>query len=221
MKSKIKTKDLTGRKFGRLTVLGIDETNENTRRTYWFCQCECGNFKSVRSDSLQNGSIKSCGCLKREQDVINLDSHRYDIPAVGTRLYRIWTGIKSRCDDKNNPRYSDYGGRGIVLCDEWKNDFHSFYEWACSNGYKDDLTIDRINNDGNYCPKNCRWVDNKIQSLNRRSNIKITIGNTTKTLTEWCEIFDLDSKTVFARLQRNEDISLDELFSMRKYRGNQ
>lgn len=220
MKSKVKTKDLTGQKFGRLTVLGIDETKE-TRKTFWICQCDCGNLKSVRADYLQSGGVKSCGCLKRDQDKINLTSHHLGIPASGTRLYKIWIGMKSRCSDINNPRYSDYGGRGIALCDEWNDDFKAFYEWSHSNCYQDDLTIDRIDNDGNYCPENCRWVDNKVQCRNRRSNINITIGNATKTLTEWCEIFELDSKTVFARLQRNEDISLDELFSMRKYRGNQ
>lgn len=203
-------KDLTGQKFGRLTVVGIQETN--TRKTYWVCQCDCGNIKVVRSDSLQNGMIRSCGCLKREQNKINLQAnHKHKMSH--TRPYEIWQGMKKRCYNPNDARYDRYGGRGITVCDEWLHDFAAFYKWALENGYSDKLTIDRIDNDKGYSPDNCRWVSEKEQSRNRCTNIKIRIGNATKTLTEWCEIFDLDYRVIHARYERNQFSTIDDLFN--------
>ena len=212
MKNKKKLHDLTGQKFGRLTAIGIDE-RADTKRTYWVCACDCGNFKTVRSDILLSGCTRSCGCMKREQDVVNLD--RTSHMMSGTRLYGIWAGIKKRCLNINDIRYQDYGGRGIKVCDEWKNSFETFMKWALNSGYQEDLTIDRIDNDGDYEPNNCRWATMKDQSNNRRSNIKITIGNATKTMTEWCKIFDLDYKMVLARYNRNGFCTLDELFKQK------
>lgn len=211
MKNLQRVNNLTGQKFGRLTVIGLDE-KQQTRKTYWICQCECGNIKTVRSDSLQNGTIRSCGCLKREQDRTNLTAN-HSHKQSGTRLYKTWQGIKKRCYDKHCACYYRYGGRGIVMCDEWKESFVPFYEWAIENGYSDELTIDRIDVNGNYEPDNCKWGTAKEQCNNRRTNIIITIGNATKTLTEWCEIFELDFKTILARYNRNGFISIDELFN--------
>ena len=202
--------DLTGKRFGRLTVIGIDDRGD--RKTYYNCQCDCGNVKSVRSDSLISGAIRSCGCMKKEQDLENLTanhSHRMS----GTRIYGIWQGIKKRCYNPHEARYDRYGGRGIKMCDEWRESFQSFYDWATENGYEETLSIDRIDNNGDYCPENCRWSDTQEQARNRSSTIRITIGNATKTLTEWCEIFEVDSKMVFARYKRNGFIGIDELFN--------
>ena len=202
--------DLTGKRFGRLTVIGIDDRGD--RKTYYNCQCDCGNVKSVRSDSLISGAIRSCGCMKKEQDLENLTanhSHRMS----GTRIYGIWQGIKKRCYNPHEARYDRYGGRGIKMCDEWRESFQAFYDWATENGYEETLSIDRIDNNGDYCPENCRWSDTQEQARNRSSNIRITIGNATKTLTEWCEIFEVDSKMVFARYKRNGFIGIDELFN--------
>lgn len=207
---KSKYKDLTGRKFGRLTVIGIEETN--TRKTYWLCRCDCGNFKKVRSDSLQSGSIRSCGCLKKEQDAVNLASGQKHLMSH-TRIYTIWQGMKSRCCNVHDVRYYSYGGRGITICEDWKDNFSLFYEWAVNNGYDENLTIDRIDNNKGYFPENCRWTDMKTQSRNRTTNIRITIGKSTKTLMEWCEIFELDYKTIYARYNRNGFISIDDLFN--------
>lgn len=218
MKNKNKVHDLTGKKFGKLEVIGIADTK--TRRTYWVCKCDCGNYKNVRSDSLLCGAIKSCGCLKREQNKINLNKSeakqtffKRGFKSSGDRLYSIWQGVKFRCYNKHDARYHRYGGRGIKLCDEWQNDFMNFYNWAINNGYSEKLTIDRIDNDKDYMPENCRWVDIKTQCNNRCTNIKITIGNATKTLTEWCNIFELDYKKISARYKRNGFISIDELFN--------
>lgn len=210
MKNKSKVHDLTGQKFGMLTVVGIADTE--TRKTYWVCRCDCGNMKTVRSDGLLCGAIKSCGCLKKKQDRINLTKH-HSHKMSGTRIYSEWQQIKCRCYNKGCARYADWGGRGIKVCDQWKNDFEAFYKWAMENGYKDNLTIDRIDNDGDYCPQNCRWVDQKTQCRNRRSNVNITIGNSTRTMTEWCEIFQIDYENAIAKYHRNNDITIDELFN--------
>lgn len=202
--------DLTGRRFGRLSVIGVDD--RGTRKTYFWCECDCGTVKSIRGDGLLSGRIVSCGCKKREQDRINLEAnHKHKMSH--TRPYEIWQGIKGRCYNKNDARYSRYGGRGITVCEEWREDFSAFYKWALANGYRDDLTIDRIDNNKGYSPDNCRWADQETQSRNRASNVKIRIGNATKTLVEWCEIFDLNYKTVYARYRRNGFIGINELFN--------
>lgn len=202
--------DLTGQRFGRLTVIGIDD--RNTKKTFYYCQCDCGEIKSVRSDSLICGAIRSCGCMKKEQDRKNLAAN-HSHKMSKTRPYEIWQGMKGRCYNPHDARYDRYGGRGITVCDEWKEDFSVFYEWALQNGYSDDLTIDRIDNDKGYFPDNCRWASQQEQSRNRGSNVKITIGNAKKTLTEWCEIFELDYKTILARYHRNKFRGIDDLFN--------
>ena len=202
--------DLTGKKFGKLEVIGVHDTG--SRKTYYVCQCDCGNVKVVRADSLISGATKSCGCTKKEQDKTNLTAnHRHKMS--GTRIYETWQDMKRRCYNKQNVRYDRYGGRGITVCEEWLNNFQSFYDWAIRNGYSDDLTIDRIDNDGNYEPSNCRWSTVKEQCNNRSSNINITIGNATKSLMSWCEIFNVDYKKVHARYQRNGYESIDRLFN--------
>lgn len=210
--------DLTGQTFGRLYVIGI--ADDGQRKTSYICQCECGNIKKVRADGLTSGATKSCGCLhlqrlreNAEKAPMRIKCQQTGFKVGGTRLYHIWQGIKSRCYKKSNARYGDYGGRGISVCDEWKTDFISFYDWAINNGYNDNLTIDRIDNDGNYEPSNCRWTTNKVQGNNRRNNINITIGNSTRSLTEWCEIFDVDYKRTNARYKRNGFESIDRLFN--------
>ena len=202
--------DLTGKKFGKLEVIGVHDTG--SRKTYYVCQCDCGNVKVVRADALISGATKSCGCIKKEQDKANLAAN-HSHKMSGTRIYETWQDMKRRCYNKQNARYDRYGGRGITVCDEWLNNFQSFYDWAISNGYSDDLTIDRIDNDGNYEPSNCRWSTVKEQCNNRSSNINITIGNATKSLMSWCEIFNVDYKKVHARYHRNGYESIDRLFN--------
>ena len=204
--------DLTGQVFGRLTVIERDKSVDSDKGAYWICQCECGNIVSVKSYSLRSGATKSCGCLKRKQDKINLTKH-YRHMMSGTRIYQEWQGMKGRCNNPHDPRYDRWGGRGIKVCDEWQNSFEAFYNWAMANGYKDDLTIDRIDNDGNYEPSNCRWATQQEQSRNRSSNIKITIGNSTRTLMEWCSIFNVNYKNVRDRYWRNGFSSIDDLFN--------
>lgn len=119
-----------------------------------------------------------------------------------TRLYRIWTNMKTRCINPNDPHFERYGRRGITVCDEWKNDFKAFYDWSMSNGYADDLTIDRIDNNGNYEPSNCRWVTVKEQNQNKRNVILITYDGETHTVTEWARKLNLGHDTIRQRYHK-------------------
>lgn len=192
-------KNLKGLKFGRLLVLDVDESKKG--KTYWKCLCECGNIKVVRGDSLQGGKCRSCGCLKKEQDKTNLAAH-HSHKQSGSQLYEKWQGMKSRCYRPSDKRYDRYGGRGIAVCEEWLHSFSNFYKWAIVSGYECGLTIDRINNDGNYEPNNCRFANTKEQCNNRGSNIMIHFAEREYTLTEICEHFNLTYSTIHARYAR-------------------
>ena len=186
-------KDLTGKKFGKLTVICKEYTDKN-RNIYWKCKCECGNTAIVRGSALKNGNTKSCGCLIYESKNVKHGMQH-------TRLYSIWSGIKSRCYTKTNPAYDRYGGRGISMCDEWRRDFMVFYNWATANGYTKGLSIDRIDVNGNYEPSNCRWATAKEQSDNKRCNILITLGNETLDLQQWCDKIGIKRSTVNTRVR--------------------
>lgn len=194
---KSRFKDLTGQKFERLTVIKR-VNNKKNGEVMWLCQCVCGNKKEVSSNNLLKGLVKSCGCMKKEQDKINLENSTHKLSK--TRIYHIWAKIKHRCYNNHNNRYHCYGGRGITVCDEWKNDFMSFYNWSMQNGYNDTLTIDRIDVNGNYEPNNCRWATYVEQGTNTRSNHLITYNGETHCLSEWCRILNLNYARTINRL---------------------
>lgn len=164
-----KIKNVIGEKYGRLTVISKSEHKDKNNHSYWNCVCECGNYTTVALHHLTGGRINSCGCLKSEKTIERSTIHG----KTNTRMFHIWQGMKRRCYNENDKNYKYYGGRGITVCDEWRNNFTTFYNWAIENGYTDDLTIDRINNDGNYEPSNCRWVTMAQQNRNKRNVLRI------------------------------------------------
>lgn len=191
--------DLTGQRFGRLTVISRAESKSG--RPYWLCVCDCGKKKVVRASHLKDGTTLSCGCYRDE--VLERFYHRFDGKPKSTlkheRLHRIWGGMKSRCNNPRHPRYKVWGGRGIRVCEEW-NEYLPFKEWALANGYADNLCIDRINNDGNYEPSNCRWVTSKQNSNNTSRVHLFTVNGETHTLSEWSDISGVPARTIWARI---------------------
>lgn len=160
------TLDLTGERYGRLTVIREAErlyskSGKMIRR--WECLCDCGNVVVVRHGDLRSGRTLSCGCYNKAKESA-VKKHGYS----RTKLYKVYISMRQRCNNEKNKAYPYYGGRGIKVCDEWENDPQSFITWANKNGYQEGLTIDRINVDGDYCPKNCRWTDYEMQSINQK-----------------------------------------------------
>ena len=177
--------DLTGQKFGNLTA--IEYIGYEHRKPKWKCLCDCGNYTEVYSYNLINGRTTSCGCLKAGSGFV-----KYKHGLYRDRIYSIYHAMKQRCFNKNCNQYKNYGARGITICDEWlgENGFVNFSNWAFENGYADDLSIDRIDNNGNYCPDNCRWTDAITQANNTRRNREITYNEETHTYAEWERILD-------------------------------
>jgi len=196
---------IIGKKYGRLTVI------EEISPRYCLCECECGNEKTVRRDHLLSGATKSCGCLLRETTrKINYKHGLSSTPDHRSRLYKTWDSMKQRCYNPNDKSYSRYGARGITICEAWLNDFVAFSEWAMANGYSDNLTIDRIDVNGNYEPSNCRWADSIIQANNKRNNTKITYNSVTHTLAEWSRLTGIEAGTISIRLRRG--LPLEQVF---------
>ena len=188
--------DLTGQRFGRLIVVRFIGTSK-ARQAIWRCQCDCGKETDVRASSLRCGDTTSCGCLQREVSKEVNTKHG----EAHSRLHNIWGQMKGRCENPKNHAFEHYGARGIAVCDEWK-EYANFRDWAMLNGYRESLSIDRIDNDKGYSPDNCRWTTMKKQSNNRRSNHTISFNGETHTLEEWASIKGLKYGTLSSRINR-------------------
>lgn len=190
--------DLTGKRFGKLTVLEYYETRRG--QAYWKCKCDCGNCKIVRGNHLRTGKVKSCGCLRGEEN-----RRRATHNLSRDRLYNVYHGMIKRCYKPNNGSYSHYGGRGIGICDEWRDKekgFQTFYAWAIANGYQEDRSIDRIDVNGDYSPNNCRWANAKTQANNRTNTAHIKHNGVFHTPAEWSEITGIERQVILSRYKK-------------------
>ena len=191
--------DLVGETLNKLRVVEFTGYSHPKRGKVYRCECVCGNTVDVPTAYIRKKSTYSCGCVKRPRK--DKGVKRAQVKRNGTRLYRIWKNMRRRCNNPNSDYYKNYGGRGIKVCTEWDN-YLVFKEWAISNGYSDGLSIDRINNDGNYEPSNCRWATRKQQNNNARSNINITYKGETKTAAQWADEIGLTRSAIYHRINR-------------------
>lgn len=186
-----------GERHGMLVCIGKDPDKDER---YYLYKCDCGNVKSIIEYNVKRGATISCGCYLKANR-LNGNCHR-TYGFSHTRIDNIYKTIIARCYQPSNNRYYIYGARGIVMCDEWKNDKTKFFEWAFANGYAENLTIDRIDPNGNYCPENCRWVDYIAQANNKTNNHRETIDGETHTLAEWSRISGINQTLILTRLKR-------------------
>lgn len=191
--------DLTGQKFGRLKVIKRGK-NKSYRAVTWICICDCGNETVVTSIALRTGRTTSCGCYSKEVNLKKNTKHGYAKRGEIGPEYRAWTKIKQRCTNQSDKYWKDYGGRGIKMCKRWLNSFENFYKDMGKRPSKR-YSIDRIDNDGDYSPKNCRWATAEQQSNNTRRNILITIDGIEKTREQWCKFYGIDDSTVTWRIK--------------------
>lgn len=195
--------NIVGNKYGYLTV--IDRVNNaRSGHSRWLYKCICGNMVEVLKNNLKNGNVKSCGCMHGKLSSDSHKSHGYSY----SRLYRIYYSMRARCYNPNHRAYEEYGGRGITICDECMGDngFIAFRDWAESNGYNDNLSIDRKDNNKGYFPGNCKWSTDKEQLNNRRDNHLITYKGKTHTASEWGDITGVGRDNIYCRLQKGWSI---------------
>ena len=193
-----------GKRTKMLTVIK-ESGKDKSRNILWKCRCDCGKVVDVRANALRKGQL-SCGCMQGSV------KHRQ----TNTRLYTIWTSMKRRCYNPHDKSYQKwYGAKGIRMCDEWKNDFMSFHDWAISNGYTEELTIDRIDSAGNYEPSNCRWATPQAQQRNRSNNVRFTYGGETLTETEWARRLKVEPTTIKRRFRKyGSPYGKEELYAL-------
>ncbi len=189
-----------GDTFFRWEIVGYPKPDGNGKK--FICKCLCGNIKTVAYSLMKRGLSKSCGCFRSENAsiLISLREHKHNLSKHP--LYRIWAGMRNRCYNKKDKGYKDYGGRGIFVCDEWKNDFKPFYDWAISAGWKKGLKNDRRDNDKGYSPQNCRFVNDSVSMRNTRRNVFIEYNGETMVITDWAKKVGITTESLKKRLYK-------------------
>lgn len=192
---------MQSKRFGRLVV--VAEAPRFNGRDMWFCKCDCGQTKTIAGRSLRSKNTSSCGCLQKEKTIAN-NKRNSAHGMCHTKIHRVWLHIKDRCNNSNCKSYCNYGARGILICDEWKNDFQAFYDYVSQLPHfgEEGYSLDRINNDGNYEPNNIRWATRKEQANNKRTNRFLEAFGEKHTVSEWSDILGISSKTILSRLRK-------------------
>lgn len=211
--------DLRGEVYGHLTVVSRSDDHifpSGQRARMWRCKCDCGNMIIVDGRNLRSGHTQSCGCIRSERKI----KHGDCLSGKQPRMYRIWAGMRARCNSPNSVHYKEYGARGISVCEEWR-DYSKFKEWAIKNGYEDSLTLDRIDVNGDYSPENCRWASWRTQQNNSRRNVVIEHGGQRHTLSEWAEIYGIPYKTFWYRIRSGWSFDKASSTPLRGGRGRQ
>jgi len=194
-----------GQKFNKLTVIAFERVHyEKSDRINWIVRCECGTLKSVSPYRVLNENTKSCGCLKSENTIAYNRDHKKKHGGRKDRLYGIWHNMKQRCFGTTYKDYPQWGGRGITVCDEWKDDYSAFKEWALSHGYADGLSLDRIDVNGNYEPGNCRWADWHTQAKNRTNSMNFEVNGELKNLVDLAAEYGIKYGTLYQRVHLYE-----------------
>lgn len=210
-----KYKDIAGNRYFRLVALHRAEKTDKRNHVYWVCQCDCGNMITVRKDSLESGHAKSCGCYLKEM----YDARRNSEKETLSKLYEAWVNMRSRCNSPSNVAYANYGGRGISVCKEWDTSYAAFKKWSLDNGFSDSLlghqlSIDRIDVDGNYEPSNCRWTDSETQNYNKRCTVRVNVFGENLTLKEISEKYHIPLRVVRTRYNKHKfDGGLPEILT--------
>lgn len=190
-----------GQKFGRLTIIAFEKIPRKTYSyTHWIVRCECGTLKSVDPRKVLSGNTQSCGCLKRERTIESNKEKKVKHGGRHDRLYAVWHNMKQRCYGETYKDYPNWGGRGICVCDEWKDDYAAFRSWALSSGYEKGLSLDRIDVNGNYEPLNCRWVDWHTQAINRTCSMNYEINGKIMNLVDIAEKYGIKYGTLYQRI---------------------
>jgi hypothetical protein len=184
-----------GKRQGQIVVLSHFKKGKNNSN-YFRCQCDCGRIAEIRVDHFFNDKQTTCGTFHK----------KYENSVIGNKIYNTWNRMINRCYNPKSHKYYRYGKRGISVCKDWLNNYDNFYIWCINNGYKEGLSLDRINNDGNYEPSNCRWTTRKQQQRNMCRNRIITYKNQTHCLAEWCERLNLKYETIKSRLNKGWSI---------------
>lgn len=209
--------DLTGQRFGKLIV---QKRLSNTKygSAIWLCRCDCGNEVEAIGSNLRSGKHLSCGCLKLQKAIERISSYnKIHASQRNKRIFRIWVHMRQRCENPKSDSYVWYGMRGISVCDDWHT-FENFEQWALKNGYAPNLTIDRIDVNGDYTPKNCRWITMKEQAYNRRDNQRLSFNGKTLTITEWARLLGCSYTCIYYRIKAGWPLS--EVLSTPSHRKN-